>query len=101
MIGDGANHWGLVHVEDIADLDVRALDAPAGTDAIIGVEPGEPDAAARPSRRSIGAVTSSVSAAELGPIGEALALDQRLTSARARTELGWTPRHRLLEAATV
>ena len=99
VIGDGANHWGLVHVEDLADLYVRALDAPAGS-KYIGVEPGEPTQR-EAVEALIGPVTSSVTAAELGPIGEAFALDQRLTSARARTELGWTPRHRLLEAATV
>ena len=43
----------------------------------------------------IGPVTASISPAELGPIGEAFALDQRLTSARAREELGWAPRHSL------
>ena len=31
IIGDGANHWPLVHVEDIADLYVRALDAAPGS----------------------------------------------------------------------
>jgi nucleoside-diphosphate-sugar epimerase len=97
VIGDGANRWGLVHVDDIADLFVRALDAPAGS-KYIGVEPGEPTHR-EAVEALIGPVTSSVAAAELGPIGEALALDQRLTSARARTELGWTPRHSVLEAA--
>jgi nucleoside-diphosphate-sugar epimerase len=31
--------------------------------------------------------------ARMGPIAEAFALDQQLTPARARRELGWTPRH--------
>jgi hypothetical protein len=29
----------------------------------------------------------------MGPIAEAFALDQRLTAAKARRELGWQPRH--------
>ena len=29
----------------------------------------------------------------MGPIAEAFALDQQLTGARARRELGWTPTH--------
>lgn len=30
-IGDGSNHWALVHVDDIAELYVLALNAPAGS----------------------------------------------------------------------
>jgi nucleoside-diphosphate-sugar epimerase len=95
VIGDGANHWPLVHVEDIADLYVRALEAPAGA-RYLGVEAGEPtmrDAV----EAIVGPITGSVTAAELGPIGEAFALDQRLSSERARTELGWSPRRSLAD----
>ena len=96
MIGDGDNHWPLVHRDDLADLYVRALAAPAGS-KYIGVEPGEPTQR-EAVEALVGPVTSSVTAAELGPIGEAFALDQRFTSERARTELGWTPRHSLAPA---
>ena len=95
VIGDGANHWPLVHVEDIADLYVRALDAPAGA-RYLGVEDGEPTQR-EAVEALIGPVASSITAASLGPIGEAFALDQRFTSERARTELGWAPRHRLAD----
>jgi nucleoside-diphosphate-sugar epimerase len=93
FIGDGANRWPLVHREDIADLYVRALDAPAGA-RYLGVGPGEPTL-----REVVAALggSSSISLEEarasMGPIAEAFALDQRFTSARARTELGWAPRH--------
>lgn len=30
-IGDGSNHWALVHVDDLAELYVLALNAPAGS----------------------------------------------------------------------
>jgi nucleoside-diphosphate-sugar epimerase len=30
---------------------------------------------------------------QMGPIADAFALDQQLTSAKARRELGWTPAH--------
>jgi nucleoside-diphosphate-sugar epimerase len=95
VIGDGAHHWPLVHVEDIADLYVRALAAPAGA-RYIGVEPGEPTMR-EAVEAVVGPVTGSVTVAELGPIGEAFALDQRLTGERARTELGWAPRHSLAD----
>jgi nucleoside-diphosphate-sugar epimerase len=89
VIGDGANHWGLVHVEDLADLYVRALEAAPGS-RYIGVGPGEPTMR-ETIETLIGPVTGPVTVDELGPIGEAFALDQRLTSARARRELGWEP----------
>ncbi|MEA2480192.1 MAG: hypothetical protein QOJ07_2114, partial [Thermoleophilaceae bacterium] len=91
-IGDGANHWPLVHRADIADLYVRALDAPPGA-RYLGVGPGEPTL-----REVVAALggSSSISLqdarASMGPIADAFALDQRFTSARAREELGWTPR---------
>ena len=81
-----------MHREDIADLYVRALDAPAGA-RYLGVGPGEPTL-----REVVAALggSSSISLdearASMGPIAEAFALDQRFTSARARSELGWTPR---------
>jgi hypothetical protein len=31
IIGDGSNHWSLVHVDDVAELYALALDAPAGS----------------------------------------------------------------------
>ena len=95
ILGDGANRWPLVHVEDIAGLYVRALDAPAGS-RYIGVGPGEPTMR-EAVEALIGPVTGSRSPADLGPIGEAFALDQRLTSERARRELGWEPRRSLAD----
>jgi nucleoside-diphosphate-sugar epimerase len=95
ILGDGDNHWALVHLEDIADLYVRALKAAPGS-RYIGVGPGEPTMR-EAVEALIGPVTASVSPAELGPIGEAFALDQRLTSARAREQLGWEPRRSLAD----
>ena len=33
----------------------------------------------------------------MGPITDAFVLDQRLTSAKARRELGWRPKHNALQ----
>ena len=92
-IGEGENRWPLVHRDDIADLYVRALAAPAGA-RYLGVGPGEPTL-----REVVAALggSSSISLDDaltsMGPIAEAFALDQRFTSARAREDLGWTPQH--------
>ncbi|MBE1494748.1 nucleoside-diphosphate-sugar epimerase [Amycolatopsis lexingtonensis] len=99
VIGDGANHWALVHVEDIAELYVLALRAPAKS-VYAGVSENVPvrdvvealtHAAGCPGRVSTLSLEEAVD--RMGPIAEAFALDQRLTSARARRELGWAPRH--------
>ncbi|GAA2787541.1 NAD-dependent epimerase/dehydratase family protein [Crossiella cryophila] len=97
-IGDGGNHWSLVHVEDIAELYALALSAPAGA-TYAGTLDTYPTQA-----EIVGAVAKSVGATvanldpgqvetQLGVLAEALSLDQRVSGARARRELGWTPRH--------
>jgi nucleoside-diphosphate-sugar epimerase len=99
-IGDGSNRWALVHRDDIADLYVRALAAPAGS-KFVGVGPVCPTAreVAEAVARSGGSFSGvdSISLAEareaMGPIAEAFALDQRFTSAKAHDELGWAARH--------
>ncbi|MCE7001931.1 NAD-dependent epimerase/dehydratase family protein [Kibdelosporangium philippinense] len=89
IIGDGSNHWALVHVDDIADLYVRALTAPAGS-TYIGVSFNMHVAdffTGKPSMSYAEALD------QMGPIAEAFALDQQLSGDKARRELGWAPRH--------
>lgn len=97
-IGDGGNHWALVHVDDIAELYVLALAAPAGSvyAGVSGQNPSLADvtralshAAGCPDR--IESLTLEEAVRRMGPIAEAFALDQRFTGARAHRELGWTP----------
>jgi nucleoside-diphosphate-sugar epimerase len=99
MIGEGRNHWALVHVEDIADLYVLALDAPAGS-VYAGVSANVPvievigaltEAAGCPGE--ISSLSFPQAEGLMGPLAEAFALDQRLSADRARRELGWGPRH--------
>ena len=99
-IGDGANRWALVHVDDVATLYVAALSARAGS-VYIGVGEGQPTMrqAAEALARGAGLDGKTVSIsldqarAQMGPVADAFALDQRLTSAKAQRELGWTPTH--------
>ncbi|MCX5610057.1 NAD-dependent epimerase/dehydratase family protein [Streptomyces sp. NBC_00047] len=97
-IGDGSNHWALVHVDDIAELYVLALNAPAGS-VYAGVSGQNPaltyvtralgQAAGCPGR--IDSLTLEEAVQRMGPIAEAFALDQQFSGAKARRELGWTP----------
>jgi nucleoside-diphosphate-sugar epimerase len=100
-IGDGANHWALVHVDDIADLYARALDAaPGARYAGVGsVQPtyreiAEAVATALDRPGHTMSVTLAQARTMLGPVADAIALDQRMTAARARRELGWNPPQR-------
>ncbi|MYX38790.1 MULTISPECIES: NAD-dependent epimerase/dehydratase family protein [unclassified Streptomyces] len=97
-VGDGANHWSTVHVDDVAELYVLALNAAPGS-VYAGVGDLYPTQAeiAHAVSRAIGRpgavrhLTKAEAEERMGPIAEAFALDQRLTGARARRELGWRP----------
>jgi nucleoside-diphosphate-sugar epimerase len=95
-IGDGANHWPMVHVDDLAELYVRLVErAPAG--AVFNAAD-----ASRLTQREI-AEAASRAAGKDGkvaaqqpdgsPFHEALLLDQRISSEKARNDLDWRPRH--------
>jgi nucleoside-diphosphate-sugar epimerase len=93
-VGDGRQRWPFVHVDDLADLYVRALDAPAGT-VLNAAGPSLPvrevaEAAARATGARAEAWPLDDARARLGPYADALALDQQVSSERARA-LGWRP----------
>jgi nucleoside-diphosphate-sugar epimerase len=101
-IGSGENRWAMVHVDDIAELYVAALAAPAGR-----IYAGVDDTQSPTMRRiaeavSIAAghsgtassITIEQARREFGPLADAFALDQSLSSARARRELKWAPADR-------
>ncbi|WP_405021114.1 NAD-dependent epimerase/dehydratase family protein [Kitasatospora sp. NBC_00070] len=97
-IGDGSNHWALVHVDDIAELYVLALNARAGSVyagaggqnlPLAHITRALAHAAGCPGR--IDSLTLDEAVGRMGPIAEAFALDQQFSGVRARRELGWTP----------
>jgi nucleoside-diphosphate-sugar epimerase len=99
-VGDGENHWPVIHVDDLARLYVLALEkAPAGTllHATVGSSVRLKDIADAASRAAgVAGKTASWPLAQarkaLGPFADALALDQHFASSRASDLLGWTPR---------
>ncbi|MGV9350636.1 NAD-dependent epimerase/dehydratase family protein [Streptomyces spiralis] len=99
-IGDGANHWALVHVDDIAELYVAALKAEPGSVyvGVGGVNPTAMECSLAVARSAgldgkVASLTLEQAREQMGPIADAFALDQQLTPARAEAELGWTPAH--------
>ncbi len=99
-LGDGGAHWALVHIDDLAPLYVAALSAKAGS-VYLGVGGVNPTAKEVAEALAHGAgldgktvsITLEQARAEMGPVADAFALDQQLTPAKARRELGWEPRH--------
>jgi len=98
VIGEGNNHWPCVYVRDLADVYLRVATHPEAfgvfhandeadesvtdiVDAIAGHVRMRPD---------IRHVPLPEARTKMGPYADALALDQRVRSPRARA-LGWSP----------
>ncbi len=97
--GDGAQHWSMVHRDDVAEAYALALEHAKGGERYLLVDE---------SRFTVGELATAVAAAtgaraiaagredtlrSLGAYGAALMIDQQFTAAKARRELGWVPRH--------
>ena len=102
VVGSEAVRWPLVHSEDLATLYALALErAPAGSSYMGAAIEGFPiGRIARAYIKRFGTtlvepqiVTADAIAAELGEWARGRALDQRLSGAKARRDLGWEPKH--------
>ena len=97
--GDGAQHWGMVHRDDLAEAYALALEHAAASDRYLLVD--ESRHTVRELAEAVAAVTGARAVPSdprelvraLGSQGAALLMDQRFSAARARRELGWVPRH--------
>lgn len=95
VIGDGAQRWPLVHLDDLADLYVRALTAP-GESILHGVSATMPMRelallAAADTRVVPAGISLEQARVRLGDFADALALDQQVSSVRTRELTGWRP----------
>jgi len=101
IVGQGLNVWSNVHIDDVADLYVRALsNAPAG--AFYFAENGEASfadiGAALAERLGLSGVEALPPELAAERWGESkayftLGSNSRVRAKRARRELGWAPRH--------
>ncbi|HTU82152.1 MAG TPA: NAD-dependent epimerase/dehydratase family protein [Candidatus Acidoferrales bacterium] len=98
--GEGANHWPVVHVDDLGRLFAAALERGQPGDVFNATDETsftQLDIARAASRGAGAGGATAVwaiadAAAAMGPWVAALAMDQRVSSARARRRLGWEPR---------
>jgi nucleoside-diphosphate-sugar epimerase len=102
IVGSEAVHWPLVHRDDLATLYALALERAPSGESYIGasVEALAVGRIARAFARRFGTkrrepeiISPETIAAELGEWARGRALDQRLSGAKARRELGWQPAH--------
>jgi len=102
--GDGAQRWGLVHRDDMADAYALALEHSRGGERYLLVD--ESRLTVREMAEALAGAAGARAISEdrravverLGTKGAALLMDQQFTAARARRELGWVPRHTSLVA---
>jgi nucleoside-diphosphate-sugar epimerase len=95
-VGAGENHWPMVHVDDLAELYVRLVERGSAGSIYYAAD------SSRLTQREI-AEAASRAAGKDGkvqaqppdgsPYQEALALDQQVSSEKARNDLDWRPRH--------
>lgn len=102
VVGSPAVRWPLVHWDDLAVLYALALERASPGESYLGVSVdglsvgriaqafarryGTPDAEPE-------VITPDTIALELGAWAQGYALDQQLSGAKARRELGWEPAH--------
>ncbi len=97
FVGTGRQHWAFVHREDLAELYRLVLERRAGG-IFHGVDgrPERVEDSARALSTALGkgpvrAIPVEEARKTMGPMADALAMDQVVVSARAR-EVGWAPR---------
>jgi len=97
LIGSGSQHWASVHVEDLADLYVAALERAPGGELYIGASGVNPTvremglAAVGPDGSVVAEEVEETRARLGAALADALLLDQQAVGARARARLGWRP----------
>lgn len=100
FVGTGENRWSMVHVEDLADLYVRALERAEPGTLLLAAEGAsvtvrELALAASRGAGIEGRVESwplDEARQSLGGFADALALDQQISADKAKRLLGWTPK---------
>jgi nucleoside-diphosphate-sugar epimerase len=98
VIGEGTNHWPCIYARDLADVYLRVATRPEASGVFHANDEADEsvgdivDSIARHARMrpDVRHVPLSEARAKMGAYADALALDQRVRSPRARA-LGWSP----------
>jgi nucleoside-diphosphate-sugar epimerase len=94
LVGDGSNRWAMVHIHDLTDLYVRAVELEV-TGMLHGIDDSdgtlEENAHAVAPNGAIEKTPLETARQQFGPFADALAVDQRISSATTRARTGWSP----------
>jgi nucleoside-diphosphate-sugar epimerase len=96
IVGDGKNHWAMVHLDDLGDLYLRAIESDLQSEIFNATDESRPtvqemvEAVVRITKYTGGVHHLPVT----GAYEQCLALDQQVDSSKAQRILGWQPRHR-------
>ena len=101
LVGEGENRLGMIHVHDLADLYLRAIESPWGGEVFNATDRSRftMRECAEAASRAAGAggrikqVPVNEAQRTLGPVAQGLALNQHVDSSKAARLLGWQPRH--------
>jgi nucleoside-diphosphate-sugar epimerase len=101
LVGDGSNRWAKIHRDDLADVYLKVMDKrPLGS--VYNATDGDEctmqqmaEAMLQAAGKPTGAVTA-VPANPSDPFAQALSVDQRISSDKAKRELLWTPKFSFL-----
>ena len=100
VVGDGSNRWTMIHVDDLADAYVRVAESGLSGE-IFNIsdrsrytvkEMAEAVARAVSYKGEITYQPVDQAAKKVGPVAEALALDQHVDARKAVRLLGWQPK---------
>ena len=100
IVGDGSNHWSVVHLDDLADLYVRVAESTLTGElfnAVDGSRHTVHEMATAASRAAgtggnVKSLTFSEAQTLYGGMVYGLAMDQHIVSAKAADLLSWKPR---------
>jgi nucleoside-diphosphate-sugar epimerase len=95
IVGDGNNRWATIEVSDLGNLVALAVERGLPGRAYNAVNDDTPQvrriAEAASRGAGAGGATKMVPQELMGAMGDCLALDQVISSARAKNDLGWAP----------
>lgn len=98
VIGHGLNCWAMVHQDDLADLYLKVVEG--GHEGVLHAIDDTREPMGRIARAIIEGIgseseihhkTLEQAREELGPLADALALDQHVSSEKTRSLVGWEP----------
>jgi len=94
LVGDGTQHWGVVHVDDLAALYVAVLESGRALGRVLGVTDENPtvrDLGEATGADVVGEPTEQTRARLGEAFADALLLDQQFSVSPRATGLGWSP----------